>query len=46
MPAREPEDLDGVRAAIRAEAFEDGAAWLPLMGALDEALGEDGDPRR
>ncbi|HEX6024393.1 MAG TPA: 5-guanidino-2-oxopentanoate decarboxylase [Solirubrobacter sp.] len=35
-------DLDGVRAAIRAEALEDGAPWLPLMAALDEALGERG----
>jgi acetolactate synthase-1/2/3 large subunit len=42
LPARPVEDLGAVREAIRAEALADGAQWLPLMGALDEALGEDG----
>ena len=42
LPERTPEDLTGVREAIRAEALEDGAQWLPLMGALDAALGDDG----
>jgi thiamine pyrophosphate-dependent acetolactate synthase large subunit-like protein len=42
LPERAPEDLEAVREAIRAEALEDGAPWLPLMGALDEALGENG----
>jgi 5-guanidino-2-oxopentanoate decarboxylase len=36
------EDLTTVREAIRAEALADGKAWLPLVGALDEALGADG----
>ena len=31
-----------MREAIREEALQDGAPWLPLMGALDEALGDDG----
>jgi thiamine pyrophosphate-dependent acetolactate synthase large subunit-like protein len=31
-----------VREAIRAEALADGAPWLDLMRALDEALGPDG----
>jgi acetolactate synthase-1/2/3 large subunit len=35
-------ELNGVREAIRAEALDDGAPWLPLIGALDEALGADG----
>ncbi len=39
---REPAQLNGVREAIREEALRDGAPWLPLMGALDEALGTDG----
>ena len=39
---REPVALNGVRDAIREEALQDGAPWLPLMGALDEALGDDG----
>jgi acetolactate synthase-1/2/3 large subunit len=39
---REPAQLNGVRDAIRDEALQDGAPWLPLMGALDEALGDDG----
>jgi thiamine pyrophosphate-dependent acetolactate synthase large subunit-like protein len=39
---REPVTLNGVREAIRDEALKDGAPWLPLMGALDEALGTDG----
>ncbi len=42
LPSRDLEDLGSVRAAIRAEALVDGAPWLPLIGALDEALGEDG----
>jgi 5-guanidino-2-oxopentanoate decarboxylase len=42
VPARAAEDLGAVREAIRAEALADGASWLPLMGALDEALGPDG----
>jgi thiamine pyrophosphate-dependent acetolactate synthase large subunit-like protein len=39
---RKPVELNGVRNAIREEALQDGAPWLPLMGALDEALGPDG----
>ncbi len=39
---RAPVELNGVREAIREEALQDGAPWLPLMGALDEALGDDG----
>ncbi len=36
------EDLSAVRAAIRDEALRDGAPYLDLAGALDEALGPDG----
>jgi 5-guanidino-2-oxopentanoate decarboxylase len=36
------EELAAVREAIRAEALADGAPWLDLVGALDEALGPDG----
>jgi acetolactate synthase-1/2/3 large subunit len=43
LPARTTdEDLEPVRAAIREEALADGAPWLELAGALDEALGPDG----
>ena len=35
-------DLAAAREAIRAEALADGAPWLGLMAALDEALGPDG----
>ena len=40
--ARAAEDLEPARAAIREEALRDGAPWLDLVGALDDALGEDG----
>ncbi len=39
---RPAEDLEPVRAAIRAEALRDGAPWLDLVGALTGALGADG----
>jgi 5-guanidino-2-oxopentanoate decarboxylase len=44
LPARvaAAEDIAAARAAIRAEALADGDPWLPLIGALDEALGADG----
>ena len=43
LPGRAPtEDLTAVREAITAEALADGGAWLPLVDALDEALGPDG----
>jgi acetolactate synthase-1/2/3 large subunit len=43
LPARSAgEDLSAVRAAIREEALADGAPWLDLTEALDEALGPDG----
>ena len=43
LPARAGgEDLSAVREAIRAEALADGAPWLDLVAALDEALGPDG----
>jgi acetolactate synthase-1/2/3 large subunit len=43
LPARAGgEDLSAVRDAIRAEALTDGAPWLDLVAALDEALGPDG----
>jgi 5-guanidino-2-oxopentanoate decarboxylase len=43
LPARAAqEDLTAVRETIRAEALADGAPWLELAGALDEALGPDG----
>jgi 5-guanidino-2-oxopentanoate decarboxylase len=35
-------DLAAARDAIRTEALADGSSWLPLVGALDEALGPDG----
>ena len=48
LPARpaRAEDLGDIRAEIRDEALADGASWLPLMGALDEALGPRRNPRR
>ena len=43
LPARAAdEDLTAVRDAIRREALADGAPWLDLVAALDEALGPDG----
>jgi 5-guanidino-2-oxopentanoate decarboxylase len=43
LPARPAgEDLAPIREAIRAEALADGAPWLDLVAALDEALGPDG----
>lgn len=36
------EDLRAIKAAIRAEALEDGAPWLELIGVLDDVLGADG----
>jgi len=36
------EDLRAARAAIRGEALADGAPFVALIGALDEALGRDG----
>ena len=43
VPARRAdEDLEPVRAAIRADALRDGAPWLELVGALAGALGADG----
>ena len=43
VPARRAdEDLEPVRAAIRAEALRDGAPWLELVDALAGALGADG----
>jgi 5-guanidino-2-oxopentanoate decarboxylase len=38
---REP-DLTGARSAIAAEALADGERFVPLVGALDDALGPDG----
>jgi thiamine pyrophosphate-dependent acetolactate synthase large subunit-like protein len=37
-----PEDLSAARAAIGAEALADGAPFVPLTDALDQALGRDG----
>jgi 5-guanidino-2-oxopentanoate decarboxylase len=42
VPKRPAEDLEPVRAAIRAEALRDGAAWLDLVAALAGGLGADG----
>ena len=42
LPEGPGEDLEAVRAAIRAEALADGEPFLALVGALDGALGPDG----
>jgi acetolactate synthase-1/2/3 large subunit len=43
LPARTTtEDLEPVRAAIRAEVLADGAPWLDVASALDDVLGPDG----
>jgi 5-guanidino-2-oxopentanoate decarboxylase len=42
VPQRPAEDLEPVRAAIRAEALRDGAPWLDLVEALAGALGAEG----
>jgi thiamine pyrophosphate-dependent acetolactate synthase large subunit-like protein len=42
VPERPAEDLEPVRAAIRAEALREGAPWLDLVAALAGGLGADG----